>query len=81
MLNTAGADTLISCWANKAWWSNWRPITAIQLGDDDGNDRTEGMTAGCRATPLRPTPTTRRGTTASRARGCTPPGISSAPTG
>ena len=42
MLNTAGADTLITCFSNKAWWSNWRPITAIQLGDEDGNSRTEG---------------------------------------
>ena len=81
MLNTAGADTLITCFSNKAWWSNWRPITAIQLGDEDGNSRTEGMKMVAARTPPRPIPTTLRGTTASRAHGCTPPEISSAPTG
>ena len=42
MLNMAGADALISCWDDKAHWSFWRPITAIRLGDADGNPKTEG---------------------------------------
>jgi hypothetical protein len=41
MLNLAGADGLISCWDDKAFWNFWRPITAIQLGDTDGNPRTD----------------------------------------
>ena len=41
MLNLAGADGLISCWDDKAFWSFWRPITAIQLGDTDGNPMTD----------------------------------------
>nr|AHZ45595.1 PAP2 superfamily protein [uncultured bacterium] len=35
MLNLAGADALINCWDDKAHWSFWRPVTAIQDGDDD----------------------------------------------
>jgi vanadium-dependent haloperoxidase-like protein len=42
MLNTAGADGLISCWDDKWYWSFWRPLTAIRLGDDDGNPKTVG---------------------------------------
>jgi hypothetical protein len=38
----ASGDALINCWASKAHWSNWRPITAIRLGDDDGNPKTDG---------------------------------------
>ena len=41
-LNIAGADALINCWNDKAHFSNWRPITAIHQGDDDGNTRTDG---------------------------------------
>ena len=42
MLNMAGADALINCWDDKAFWSFWRPITAIRTGNDDGNPRTVG---------------------------------------
>ncbi len=42
MLNMAGADALINCWDDKAFWSFWRPITAIREGDEDGNPRTVG---------------------------------------
>jgi hypothetical protein len=42
MLNVAGADGLINCWDEKAHWSNWRPITAIREGDNDGNPSTVG---------------------------------------
>ena len=37
-----GADALINCWDDKAFWSFWRPITAIRMGDDDGNPKTDG---------------------------------------
>ena len=33
---------MINCWESKAHGSNWRPITAIRLGDADLNRRTEG---------------------------------------
>ena len=36
----ASADTFITCWEDKEHWSNWRPITAIRLGNDDGNSLT-----------------------------------------
>jgi hypothetical protein len=42
MLNMAGADGLINCWNDKAFFSFWRPITAIHEGDNDGNRRTHG---------------------------------------
>jgi hypothetical protein len=42
MLNMAGADALIGCWDDKAFWSFWRPVTAIQLGDNDTNTSTAG---------------------------------------
>ena len=40
-LNLTGADSFINCWDDKAYWNFWRPITAIRLGDTDGNDLTE----------------------------------------
>jgi hypothetical protein len=39
-LYLAGADTFISCWTSKARWLFWRPITAIQQAEFDGNDDT-----------------------------------------
>jgi hypothetical protein len=41
MTAMSGADSLINCWAEKAHWGFWRPITAIHLADTDGNDATE----------------------------------------
>ena len=38
----ASGDALITCWESKAHWSNWRPQTAIRLGADDGNPKTDG---------------------------------------
>jgi hypothetical protein len=38
----SGADTFITCWEDKGHWSFWRPMTAIQLGDTDGNAKTDG---------------------------------------
>jgi hypothetical protein len=42
MVNVAHADAAINCWDDKHHWSNWRPITAIKLGDSDTNSRTVG---------------------------------------
>jgi len=41
MTSMTGADSLINCWAEKAHWGFWRPTTAIQLADTDGNAATE----------------------------------------
>ena len=41
----ASADTFITCWEDKAHWSNWRPISAIRLGNDDGNPLTAADTS------------------------------------
>jgi len=40
MTSMSGADSLINCWAEKAHWGFWRPVTAIQLAATDGNDAT-----------------------------------------
>ena len=45
MTSMTGADSLINCWAEKAHWNFWRPTTAIQLADTDGNDATEADAA------------------------------------
>ncbi|HEY5865428.1 MAG TPA: vanadium-dependent haloperoxidase [Candidatus Tectomicrobia bacterium] len=36
------ADAFIVAWENKIHYIFWRPVTAIQEGDDDGNARTAG---------------------------------------
>src|SRR5262245_52918757 len=36
------ADAIICAWNTKKYYNNWRPITAIQLGDTDGNPFTAG---------------------------------------
>ncbi|MDY0910145.1 vanadium-dependent haloperoxidase [Microbacterium sp. CFBP9034] len=41
-LNLTTADSVINCFDDKAFWNFWRPITAIQEGDDDGNHKTVG---------------------------------------
>ena len=41
-LTISGGDALITCWEDKALWSFWRPMTAIRLGDEDGNPKTNG---------------------------------------
>jgi PAP2 superfamily len=40
ILNVALADAAIVCWDTKYTYDFWRPITAIQAGDRDGNDLT-----------------------------------------
>jgi hypothetical protein len=39
--NLAAADGSIGCWNDKAYWSSWRPITAIREAAGDGNPATE----------------------------------------
>jgi hypothetical protein len=53
MLYLTGADSLISCWDDKAHWLYWRPITAIREANTDGNPATEADPAWL---PLIPTP-------------------------
>ena len=36
------ADAMITCWNTKYHYLAWRPVTAIQQADHDGNDRTKG---------------------------------------
>ncbi len=42
LANLATADALITAWDGKRFYHFWRPITAIQNGNDDGNPRTAG---------------------------------------
>jgi hypothetical protein len=35
------ADAQIACWESKYFYNFWRPITAIDLGDQDGNAQTD----------------------------------------
>ncbi|CAN5621981.1 vanadium-dependent haloperoxidase [soil metagenome] len=40
LLNVSIADAAIGCFDDKIHWNFWRPLTAIQLADQDGNPRT-----------------------------------------
>jgi len=40
-VNLGMADAMIACWDAKYYYSFWRPITAIELADLDGNPKTE----------------------------------------
>lgn len=40
LADTALADGQIACWDSKYFYNFWRPITAIRLGDQDGNAET-----------------------------------------
>jgi PAP2 superfamily len=53
LLNMALADGYIAMSDSKNHYNYWRPVTAIQTGDTDGNPDTTGDPAW---TPLRPTP-------------------------
>jgi hypothetical protein len=44
----AQADAAIVCFTEKATWSFWRPVTAVQLADTDGNPRPSATRPGCR---------------------------------
>ena len=37
LAEAALADAQIACWESKYFYNFWRPITAIRLGDQDGN--------------------------------------------
>jgi hypothetical protein len=41
LAEAALADAQIACWESKYFYTFWRPITAIRLGDQDGNRATE----------------------------------------
>jgi hypothetical protein len=45
MLNLSTADSAINCWNDKYHWDFWRPWTAIQRADEDGNPATEADAA------------------------------------
>jgi hypothetical protein len=53
LLNVAMADAAITAWDAKYFFNNWRPVTAIGNGDQDGNAATAGDPAW---TPLLVTP-------------------------
>jgi PAP2 superfamily len=53
MVDLTEVDTVIACYNEKAAWNFWRPITAIQLADTDGNPATA---ADPNWTPLLVTP-------------------------
>jgi membrane-associated phospholipid phosphatase len=53
LVNLALLDARIACWDAKKAYVFWRPITAITLGDSDGNPATIGDPAW---TPLLATP-------------------------
>ncbi len=53
LLGVGTADSLITCWGAKYHHASWRPITAIQLADTDGDPAT---TADPTWEPLVPTP-------------------------
>ncbi len=42
LANAAGADAAIAVWESKRFYNYWRPITAIQEGDNDRNPLTRG---------------------------------------
>lgn len=42
LVSLAFADSVITCWESKLHYSFWRPVTAIQEGDSDGNAGTIG---------------------------------------
>jgi len=42
LANLATADSLISSWESKTFYTFWRPVTAIQDGGADGNPATVG---------------------------------------
>jgi len=41
LADVALADAQIACWDSKYFYNFWRPITAIRLGDQDGNPGTD----------------------------------------
>ncbi len=56
VLNVALADTCITIWDTKYYYNFWRPCTAIQRADEDGNDATAGDKAWQSLLPCPPHP-------------------------
>jgi hypothetical protein len=54
--NAAGADALITCWQGKLDTNFWRPVTAIQQADRDGNPATVADPAWASLRPAPPYP-------------------------
>ena len=54
--NAAGADALITCWRVKVDAPFWRPVTAIQQADRDGNPATTPDPAWASLRPAPPYP-------------------------
>lgn len=42
LADMAMADAIITAWDSKRHYVFWRPLTAIQFGEDDGNPKTDG---------------------------------------
>jgi hypothetical protein len=42
LANLAAADAVITAWDSKKLYNLWRPVTAIQEGELDGNPNTAG---------------------------------------
>ena len=63
--NASGADAGITCWRAKYESNYWRPLTAIQQADRDGNDATTADPAWSSLRPAPPTPSTPAATLAS----------------
>lgn len=45
LVDVSMADAMIAAWDCKVVFNFWRPISAIQFGDSDGNSKTEGNAA------------------------------------
>lgn len=56
LANLSMADTTITVWNDKAYYVYWRPVTAIQNGDLDGNLGTVGDPAWTSLIPSPPYP-------------------------
>ena len=41
------SDAFVGCWDSKYLYNFWRPVTAIQHADIDGNPATDADPAGC----------------------------------
>ena len=54
MTRMATADSAINCFAEKGRWGFWRPTTAINLADTDGNDATAPDTGWTSLLPVPP---------------------------
>ncbi|HOC19392.1 MAG TPA: vanadium-dependent haloperoxidase [Vicinamibacterales bacterium] len=56
LLNLSMADAAIVCWEAKYYYNFWRPLTAVELAELDGNPDTAGLTPGTTWTTVLTTP-------------------------